>query len=184
MTTGYLLDTNVLGSLARVRSGCIEQTDIAIANRYEKIKDSAQLFICAITVGECQYGLKVAPKKDHKRQQAVLDILKAFPQIFEIDHKVAEEHYSDIKAGLFHKYAPKDAKKRARSNFIEEWIDPASCKTLGIDEHDVWIAAVAMHYNLVLVSGDKMQHIREVCGKKLHMENWKTSEVGLKSPKH
>lgn len=175
MTTGYLLDTNVLGPLARARSGCGAPADLEVAKRYDQIKDSAQLFICSITVGECQYGLKVAPTKDQVRQQAVHGILKAFSQIIPIDHKVAEESYSDIKARLFRKYAPKDAKGRAKSNFIDEWVDPVSNKELGVDEHDVWIAAVAMHYNLVLVSGDGMLHIRDVCGNKLHMENWKVS---------
>jgi predicted nucleic acid-binding protein len=42
---------------------------------------------------------------------------------------------------------------------------------LGIQENDLWMAAQALEYNLVFVTNDKMERIREVCAD-LQLENW------------
>jgi predicted nucleic acid-binding protein len=50
-------------------------------------------------------------------------------------------------------------------------IDPVTSRELGIQENDLWIAAQALEYNLVLVTNDKMDRIRDVC-EDLQVENW------------
>jgi predicted nucleic acid-binding protein len=56
-------------------------------------------------------------------------------------------------------------------------IDPVTSRELGIQENDLWIAAQALEYNLVLVRNDKMDRIRDAC-EELQVENWaaKTTE--------
>ena len=56
--------------------------------------------------------------------------------------------------------------------YIEEWLDPATGKTLGVNENDVWIVAVALTYNLTLVTSGKMDHIKAVATHELSVLNW------------
>lgn len=56
--------------------------------------------------------------------------------------------------------------------YIEEWLDPATGKTLGVNENDVWIVAVALTYNLTLVTSGKMDHIKAVAPPELSVLNW------------
>ena len=74
-----------------------------------------------------------------------------------------------IRAGVFEKYAPNV--KRRRGLRPEQLIDPVTSQELGIQENDLWIAAQALEYNLVWVTNDKMERIRDVC-EELQIENW------------
>jgi tRNA(fMet)-specific endonuclease VapC len=78
-------------------------------------------------------------------------------------------YYGSIRAALFERYAPRD--KRAKRFRLGQLTDPVSELELGIQENDVWIAAQAIEYNLVLVSNDKLTKIRDVAGDLL-LENW------------
>ena len=74
-----------------------------------------------------------------------------------------------MSGGEFEKYAPNV--KRRRGLRPEQLIDPVTSQELGIQENDLWIAAQALEYNLVLVTNDKMERIRDVC-EELQIENW------------
>jgi len=43
-----------------------------------------------------------------------------------------------------------------------------------MDENDLWIASVAMAHNLVLVTHDKMNAIKNITGSDLRFEDWLT----------
>jgi predicted nucleic acid-binding protein len=53
--------------------------------------------------------------------------------------------------------------------------------TLGIDENDLWIAAQAIQYNLVLVTNDGLERIRavlrQVAPALQAIENWTVSKT-------
>jgi predicted nucleic acid-binding protein len=51
-------------------------------------------------------------------------------------------------------------------------VDPLTAKCLGIQENDLWIAAQAYESNLVLVTHDKMDRLREVASDLLAFEDW------------
>jgi tRNA(fMet)-specific endonuclease VapC len=174
----YLLDTNMLGYLVSVSNGSTEAKEQRVAAVLEKVKQSSRrLFISSITVGECEYGLLVAPKADKEKQDVARAVLASFPEamVLAVDNNVAKRYYCALRAALFSTYAPKGRRGTARTNYIAEWTDPTTQKELGVDENDVWIASVAMAYNLTLVSDDQMRHIRDAAGLELSMQNWATT---------
>lgn len=173
----YLLDSTMIGYVAAAKcGGGLDPGKVAtVSSHIEEVRGAGRrIFISAITVGESEYGLRTAPKSDPIKQAEARAVVDAFMPglVLAVDTTVAREYYSDLQARLFAKFAPKDRRGLAKTNFIGEWIDPTDQKTLGIQENDVWIAAVAMTYNLTLVSGDKMVRIRQVAGPALSYENW------------
>jgi len=90
--------------------------------------------------------------------KAVLDITKA-----------TRISYGVLKASENEKYAP-NANRRSGLR-PEQLIDPVTSQELSIQENDLWMAAQALEYNLVFVTNDKMERIREVCAD-LQIENW------------
>ena len=70
---------------------------------------------------------------------------------------------------MFEKYAP-NVKHRGGLR-PKQLVDPMTSRELGIQENDLWIAAQALEYNLVLVTNNKMDRIRDVC-EDLQVENW------------
>lgn len=162
----YLLDTNVLGYFVEVKSGSHSPEAKALEKRLEEIKGK-NVFICCITIGEIEYGLKIAPDKDSTKQGLAKRLIEEFHS-YSIDNDIAREQYATLRSRLFERYAPiKGHKKR-----VEEWIDPTTSKELQVQENDIWIAAVAMAYNFVLVTHDKMNAIKSVVGEDLTIVDW------------
>lgn len=177
-TRDYLLDTTMLGYVAAAKcgGGLDAQKVQQVANRLESIRREPRrrVFISAITVGESEYGLRTATKAAASQQAEARAVVSAFLPglVLGVDADVAREYYADLRSRLFAKFAPKDARGLAKANFVGEWIDPCTQKVLGVQENDVWIASVAMAYNLTLISSDKMARIRQVAGSDLSYENW------------
>jgi tRNA(fMet)-specific endonuclease VapC len=172
MSKSYLLDTNILSYLVVGLNNQDSQIGRNVLKNYQAVQAS-NIFICSATTGEIVYGLEVAPPPNNLlKQKEVHDILDIFKVVLSIDKNIAANHYASLRAKIFNKYAPKDSKQRAKSKYIEEWCDPTTGKTLGIDENDVWIAAVALAHNLTLVTADKMDHIVSVAPSNLTIENW------------
>lgn len=167
----YLLDSNMLGYLVQIKSGILCPQGQSIQNRLDEIR-SENVFICCITVGEIEYGLKIAPYLDSTKQQLAKDMISAFPCL-DVNANIAGEQYASLRAKLFEACAPK--KKRNRKSDkkrIEEWIDPATSKELQVNENDLWISAVAMAYNMVLVTHDEINAIKRVAGEDLTVVDW------------
>jgi len=131
-------------------------------------------FLSPISVGEVEYGIRVGPYDKKEHYESVRKTMLAF-QCLDIDRNIAIENYSILRAKLFEKYAPQDKKgKSIHKKRISEWFDPTKDKDLQVNENDVWIAAVAMAYNLILVTNDKMTAIKNVVGTDLQFEDWLT----------
>lgn len=99
--------------------------------------------------------------------------MKAFTSVKEIGRDTTEP-YSDIRAALFRTFAPRDAKDRIKNVRPETLVDKTTARLLGIQENDLWIAAIAVQYNLFLVSGDRMSRIPEVWSG-LRLVRWRTT---------
>jgi predicted nucleic acid-binding protein len=146
----YLLETTVL--------------TISLDSRHPKHRDviqsldslpyeSAQ-YVSAIGLAELTFGANLAEtigkspapilreKIRRARTYAVLDIT----------HHTATA-YADTKAKLATKYLASTL-RRDRPTYIEEWIDKATGKALGIDENDLWMCAQAKERDIVLVTAD------------------------------
>lgn len=119
-----------------------------------------------------EYGLNIAPDKNSVKQDLARQMTEEFHSYY-IDNDVAREQYATLRAKLFERYAPKDKRHRSKDKKrVEEWIDPATSKDLQVQENDIWIAAVAMAYNFVLVTHDKMNAIKSVVGDDLTIVDW------------
>ncbi len=171
----YLLDTNIIGPLIEFKSGYNSPESKALKKHWNTLSENTRLFLCPITVGEIEYGLRVAPNNSNSSEELHGKVRKEISKLdfFDIDENIARDYYAELRARLFNHYAPKDKKNRKNYNKrIEEWRDPTTSKLLQIQENDLWIAAVAMAHNLILVTNDKMEAIKNIADTDLQFEDW------------
>jgi len=146
----YLLDTNHC-SRAILK-------DTQVLNYLREINNNI-VSICVITQGEL-----VDMAERSQRKQSNLALVKNFLAgiyIYPIDEITAIK-YGQLKASIFKQFAPKEKSKRRKTKMIN----------LGFGENDLWIAAVALQHNLIVVSSDSdFQRIKEV-EKALVVESW------------
>jgi predicted nucleic acid-binding protein len=112
----------------------------------------SRLFVSVVTLGEIEYGHRVANTPHPAKQAAYAKFVREqCPVALELTEHVVE-HYGEMRAWLFSNCGPKAKKSKAKR--AEELVDPTSGKELGIDENDIWIAAQAKTHNLVLITHD------------------------------
>jgi predicted nucleic acid-binding protein len=168
----YLLDTNILAPLVELKGGGDSPDCRALEVHWNKLPEGAKIFLCPINVGEIEYGLRIAPCDKPEEHRLIRAVVKEFP-ILDIDADMARDYYADLRARVFNECAPRA--KRNRRNYpkrVEEWKDPTTSKELKIHENDLWLAAVAMAHNLILVTRDKMDVIKKAAGPDIVFENW------------
>lgn len=165
----YLLDTNILGPLAELKAGCNNSECKVLEKHWKALPGETRIFLCPITVGEVESGIRVDDANSDKLHLA-REIISAFPCL-DIDTNLARDYYAELRARLFNRYAPKDSDNRKKRR-IDEWRDPTSSNALQINENDLWIASVAMAHNLILVTRDKMEAIKKVAKSDITFENW------------
>ena len=125
--------------------------------------------ISAISWGEIEYGHRCTSKSDTPTQIKYKEFVeKRVPQVLRIDRNTSH-CYGEIRTNLFDKFAPKGARNGLRPCQL---IDPISAKDLGIQENDLWIAAQAIEFNLVLVTHDRIHRLKEVAPDQLEFEDW------------
>lgn len=170
----YLLDTNIIRYIHELEAGSQSNECQALKTRLRSLPQSARIFLSPITVGEVEYGIRVGPYDDphNEKYKKLVNILTSYPCL-SIDCNIAREYYSLLRAKLYNKYAPKIKKRKAgRKKRIEEWKDPTTSKELQIQENDLWISAIALAYNLILVTDDAMTPILNIAGNDIEFENW------------
>jgi tRNA(fMet)-specific endonuclease VapC len=130
---------------------------------------SAPLRISAMSLGEIEYGHRCVSGADTDVQKAFKYFVNArFPGVLSIQRSTST-YYGQIRARLFKRFAPRNGKKNLRPCQL---VDPVTATVLGIQENDVWIAAQAIEFNLVLVTHDQMSRLREVASDLLVFEDW------------
>ncbi len=159
---GYLLDTNIIRYWFDPQCQEHEPVD----SRIRQLPVGTPLAISAITLGEIEYGLKVCDEASYE------DRLNAFiedqlPLRIDVT-STTRNSYGLIRARLFRKYAPSHLRRKRHP---EQLIDSVTGLALGIQENDLWIAAQAVEHKLVLVSNDRLVHVRSVAPE-LQTENW------------
>ncbi len=150
----YLLDTN---HCSRIIIG-----DPDVIDRAAQVGEQ-KLLTCAIVQGELVYMMEKS-----QRREANLAVLADFLQdipIYRIDEETAKI-YGQLKTNLFNYFAPKEFSKRRK----------ATITSLGFGDNDLWITAVALQHNLILVSSDRdFQRMHEV--QPLPIESWMSSNL-------
>lgn len=170
----YLVDTNVV-SFFYDHS---RPQHAAVANRIAALGD-AHFFVSAITLGEIEFGY-AANHNEQSAREAMLRFVEERFSVLDVTRTTAPV-YGDLRSRLFERFVPqvaKDGSKRRGFAGIrpEQMVDPVTSQALGIQENDLWIAAQALEMNLILATGDKMAHIRDVAPELL-VENWSVPTV-------
>ncbi|MFH1110717.1 MAG: PIN domain-containing protein [Planctomycetota bacterium] len=170
---GYLLDTNILEYWFNENRA--EHT--AVIARIAALPDDAPLFVSPVTIGEMEYGYRTQSPSDESREAEFRAfVLAKVPAVLPIDRHTTEP-YGQLRAAIFDQYAPGDL--RAKKKRPCQLTDHATATTLGIDENDLWIAAQAIQYNLILVTNDGLAKIRavlrQVAPALRDLENWTVS---------
>jgi len=172
----YLLDTNIVSYWYDTH--CPEHAEVSARVQQACQADPQteyipRLFVSVVTVGEIEFGHRVSPMRGSSKQVEYLAFLHdQCPEPLEIVPHVAE-HYGELKAWLFDTVSNK--KMRAKKYRLRQLIDPTSAEELQADENDLWIAAQAITFNLVLVTHDSRGHFGDLLDRfaaKLKVEDW------------
>ena len=149
----YLLDTNHCSRLL--------QGHPVIIQKLKELGD-APLATCVIVRGELIF---MAYKSERKREnfhhvhQFLSDI-----RIYPIDNETADI-YGKLKASILDHFGPKEKALRRKTDVIK----------LGFSDNDLWIAAIAKRYGLIVVSADHdFQRLKGIA--ELSVESWWTPE--------
>jgi predicted nucleic acid-binding protein len=153
---GYLLDTTILSIYLdpthphHAEKG--KSLDTLPADRTE--------YVSAVALAELDFGVRLASalaKAKLPDLEAMLVRAKSYA-VLDITHHTASV-YAELKADIALKYLAKTLRKD-RPKYIEEWVDKATGRKLGIDENDLWMCAQAKERDLVFVTADRrMQRI-------------------------
>lgn len=120
----------------------------------------AEVSTCVIVQAELIY----MAENSQQRQSNLNRVIEFLNQIliYEIDSKTAEI-YGLFQADLMRRFGPREKNKRPRTRLID----------IGVSQHDLWIASIAIQHNLILVSADsdfnRIQTVRD-----LPVETWYT----------
>ena len=153
---GYLFDTNAVSALWNAR----HPEHNTVKTFFARVSQSP-VWLSTVVLGEIEYGIKITPEIDIDSRDQVRREMSKHPFILDIDkHTIGP--YSDLRAELFKKFSPRDRRGRLTVKWPEDLIDRTSAKELGIQENDIWIAAQAIQYNLILVTDDYMQRLVEI----------------------
>jgi tRNA(fMet)-specific endonuclease VapC len=128
----YLLDTNHCSYLIR-KEAPVYQRAIAIGTE--------NLATCVIVQGE----LIFMAENSERKQQNLANVINfiQYLRIYLTDETTAAI-YGQLKAALINQFAPKEKSKRRKTKI----------RDIGFDDNDLWIAAIALQHNLILVSAD------------------------------
>lgn len=151
---GYLLDTNHVSAW--------EERDARFLARMRAVPPENIIWVCPITLGEIESGLRITASTDAARRHACRSFINREVLIFvqQITDSTRED-YALVMERIYAKYRPANAGVRTQAHLSEH----------GVDVNDVWIAAVALEHNLTLLTADQMKTIRE-CVPELKVENW------------
>ena len=142
--------------------------------RITALPEGAPLFVSPVTLGEIEFGYQCQSPRVEKREAEFRAFIQAkAPSVLPIDKHTADP-YGQLRAAIFDQFAPGGLRKKKKRPC--QVTDHVTASTLGIDENDLWIAAQAIQYNLVLVTNDGMANIRavlrQVAPALRELENW------------
>lgn len=149
---GYLLDTNHVSAWQNNDPRLLEHAD---AENVENL-----LWVCSLTVGEIESGLLTADPPDEAKQRECRKFLYGTALQFVHEVRVTTGPvYADVLAKILKKHPRHGVKTQKHLTSI------------GVDVIDLWICAVAIEHNLILLTDDAMATIR-ACVPELRTDNW------------
>jgi len=120
------------------------------------------IWLCPIVLGEIEFGLCTATNKDDEKQRRCRAFVNAANEHFVQDMVVETGRQFGYVLGRIYERYPKTDPGQSTQKYLS---------MLKVDVNDVWLAAVALTHNLILVTDDGMPIIKE-CVPELRVENW------------
>lgn len=168
MTNEYLSDTNFASCLF-VTSRKEHSKAYAF---WQKVKNSGgRIYLSRIALAEVEFGIELNPSLSGTVKRQMEAGITAY-QILDIG-KHTTAPYAQIRAKLFSEKCPKDKKGKIRAKLRPEFFTALSptAYELGIQENDLWMAAIAVEREMTLISADRMEQLKSVFPK-LILKNW------------
>ncbi len=154
----YLLDTTILSSYLEPT----HKFHAEISRGLDALPADAPRYISAVALAELTFGADLAVaigRSDLPALRAMVHRARDYA-VLDLTHHTAAA-YADLKSRLAIKYLKK-LLRRDRPKYVQDWVDKATDKALGVDENDLWMCAQAKERDLVLVTSDKkMQRIAD-----------------------
>jgi len=146
---GYLLDTSALSAYLNQD----HPHHASAVGAINSLPSDAPKFVSAVTIGELQYGIRLAELAGSihlTEYRARLTVIRKYA-LMPLTHHTADE-YANLKSRLASQVLRKARSKMPR--WIEDWIEKGSGKKLQIDENDLWICAQAKERDLTVMTND------------------------------
>lgn len=155
----YLFDTTIL----TIYLDPMHKSNGEIGRALANLPPDAASFVSVVAMAELQLGAELAAalgKGDLTQLKKKIRTASEYAELDITDHTAAA--YAKLKASLAVKYLASTL-RRDRPKYLENWIDQATGKALGVDENDLWMCAQAKERDLVFVTTDKkIQRIANV----------------------
>lgn len=148
--TGYLLDTSIL--IALVDPAHVLHATVTAA--IDAMSDDSLQYVSVVSIAEIRTGV-ASVQKIHGRTPIHASQVLANAQartLLLINTQVAVT-YGDLKAAMVSVFMPKASRNKPPAN-LEDWIDHATGKRLGINENDLWICAQGFERDLQVLTCD------------------------------
>jgi tRNA(fMet)-specific endonuclease VapC len=153
---GHLIDTNHVGAIARNEPKVMARVHSFPPENFPRI--------CAITLGEIEAGNLITASTDQLKRDAFVNYVYEWflPRCISIRH-TTRQAYAEIIGKILKNHPMTQKSQKTERHLVEN---------VGVDINDVWIAAVALEKNMILVTHDKMEKIREVIEPDLEFDDW------------
>ncbi|MDE3179708.1 MAG: PIN domain-containing protein [Acidobacteriota bacterium] len=151
---GYLLDTNHITAW--------ELQNPRLMEHFREAPPENIIWVCPISLGELECGFRITNDAQPERRRACREFIeqKVLDFVWEIGI-TTRDSYAQIMDQIWRQHPSAGRGVETQQHL----------SALGVDVNDVWIAAVAMERNLILLTNDRMQTIRE-CVPEIRVENW------------
>lgn len=155
----FLLDTSAVSDLVNP-SRPLHAKVMAFTSQYAG--EEQHLFICVVSLAEMQFGLDLYEGHTSRPSQSDIDTVRghikaasSISEPLEVTRHVALEQ-GRLRAKWARKLAPtKAVQGKLKGSPPERWSSDWPANALQITENDIWIAALALTYDLTLVTCDK-----------------------------
>lgn len=165
---GYLLDTCVLIDMINAKNPGHD----AVWRRFRELPEESPIYTSSVVLGKLYVGPRLYAKD---AEAACREISRHLSENGIIPRQITDHTancYSELKTAAMRKYDRDTVKSKNRAKWPEDWAEPSSGRKLGVDENDMWIAAQAIEQNLVLVTNDRLDRLRDVA-EELRVEKWR-----------
>lgn len=154
----YLLDTTVLSIYLDPGHPFHSEKVRAM----QALPAAAPRFISVVALAELTFGADLAKalnKGNLPSLRKMISEARAYG-VLDISHHTSAA-YAKLKSNMAVKYLERSL-RRDRPKYVDDWIDKATGKALGIDENDLWMCSQAKERELVFVTADKkIQRIQD-----------------------